>query len=265
MEIIGYLLAIFMGVTLGLIGAGGSIMTVPILVYFLGVSPVIATGYSLLLVGTTALIGGIHYYRKQQVDIRTSIIFATPAVIAVYITRAWLVPAIPDPFFSIDTFIVTKDIFIMLLFAALMLIAGILMIRGGTSLKPHKEVSPLRRAMLIGTEGAVVGIFTGVVGAGGGFLIIPALVLLAGMEMKIAVGSSLFIIACKSLFGFTGDLQTGITLDYTLLSLFLTCTITGMLAGTMLSKHVTGERLKKAFGWFTLLVGTIMIFKELQL
>lgn len=263
MIILGYISATLMGMTLGLIGAGGSILAVPILVYFLGVPPVTATGYSLLLVGVTALIGGIRYYRKGLVDIRTAAIFALPSLMAVYATRRWLVPIIPDPFFSIGTFVVSKDIFIMLLFAVLMLVAALMMIRSGKTLQPPDECKKHRRILLIAAEGLVVGALTGMVGAGGGFLIIPALVLLAGLDMRVAVGSSLLIIAAKSVIGFVGDLQAGIVLDYRLLGLFLVCTITGMLFGTVLSKHIPAAKLKQGFGWFTLLVGITIIAKEL--
>jgi uncharacterized protein len=262
MDILGFLLAVCMGLILGVVGAGGSILAVPILVYFLGVPPAIATGYSLLLVGITALIGSISYYRKQQIDFQTSITFAVPSVIAVYSTRRWLVPAIPDPFFTIWGFVVTKDIFLMLFFAILMLFAAIMMIRD-SALKSSITFGRLPATVLIGIEGAVVGVFTGIIGAGGGFLIIPTLVLLAGLEMKVAVGSSLLIIAVKSLFGFIGDLQAGIPLNYGLIGLFLACAISGMLLGTLVSQHVIDNKLKKAFGWFILVMGIIILFKEL--
>lgn len=264
MEVLGYLLAFLMGISLGLIGAGGSILTLPILVYCLGVAPVTATGYSLLIVGSTALIGGLRYYRKKQVDVPITVIFAVPSIITVYLTRAWLVPNIPDPFFSSAVLSVSKDMFIMLLFAILMILAAILMIRNGSKLQPHHQNdSWLRKIIVVGLEGSVVGVMTGVIGAGGGFLIIPALVLFAGLEMKVAVGSSLLIIALKSLLGFIGDLQAGIILDYSLLSLFLSCTIVGMLSGTALSKHFTAAGLKKAFGLFTLLIAVVILFEEL--
>jgi len=263
MIILGYFLAVFMGLTLGLIGAGGSILSVPILVYFLDVPPVIATGYSLLLVGSTALIGGINYYRKKQVDIKTTINFAIPSLLAVYATRRWLIPSIPEQFFTLGNFVVTKDLFIMMLFAAVMLLAAIMMIRSGSKLKPNIDKNTTRRSILIGAEGAIIGVVTGAIGAGGGFLIIPTLVLLVGLDMKIAIGSSLLIIAAKSLFGFIGDLQSGIPLDYALLITFLICTLTGMVLGTILSKYIESAKLKKGFGWFTLCMGIIIIFKEL--
>jgi uncharacterized protein len=263
MDFIGYILAVFMGLALGLFGAGGSILAVPILVYFLKVPPVIATGYSLLLVGITALIGSINYYTKKQIDLTVATCFAIPSLITVYLTRRWLVPAIPDPFFSIGEFVINKDLFIMLLFSALMLLAAIMMIRDSHALATSRKIKPLLYWFLLGFEGIVIGLFTGLVGAGGGFMIVPTLVLLAGLEIKVAVGSSLLIIAVKSLLGFVGDLQVGIPLDYNLLGLFLMCTLTGMLAGSSLSRPIENESIKKGFGWFILFLGIMIILKEL--
>lgn len=263
MEIIGYLLAILMGATLGLIGAGGSIIALPILVYFLGVPPVVATAYSLLLVGSTALIGGVNYYSKKQVDVATTFVFAVPSFIAVYVTRRWFVPAIPEVIYEFASFTLTKGVFIMLLFSLLMVVSSLMMLRSSKVERPKRVFAPALRYSLISIEGAVVGVFTGILGAGGGFLIIPALVLLAGLEMKIAVGSSLFIIAIKSLLGFVGDLQAGITLDFTLIAFFLTCTIIGMIVGTSLSKRVDEKRLKRLFAHFVLYVAVAIILKEL--
>ena len=263
MILLGYFLAVCMGLTLGLIGAGGSILAIPILVYFLGVSPVTATGYSLLLVGATALVGALRYLRKDQVDLNTAIIFAIPSFFGVYAARVWLLPAIPDPCFRFSNFELSKDLAIMLLFAALMLVAAVFMIRRRHPPAPGQTSLKKKRWLLITLEGGGVGILTGIVGAGGGFLIIPALVLLAGLEMKIAVGTSLLIIAAKSLLGFLGDLQRGFELDLSLVTLFLACTLSGMFLGTYLSRFVEGARLKQAFGWFTLAVACAIILKEL--
>ncbi len=262
MEILGYILAIGMGAVLGLIGAGGSILTVPILVYLLGVDTVTATGYSLLIVGLTSLIGVYHYYKKKKIDVRTAVIFAIPSLLAVYFTRRHLVPAMPDHFFDIGNLVITKELFIMLLFAVLMLLAAVLMIRPSNNMKPDKTLKK-RKYTMITVEGLAVGSLTGLVGAGGGFMIIPALVLLAGLEMEIAVGTSLLIISAKSLLGFVGDLQAGIQLDYWMLSVFILCTGIGVTIGTLTSKTISGGSLKKLFGWFTLTIATIIIYTEL--
>jgi len=250
-----------MGVTLGFMGAGGSILTMPILVYFLNVPPVIATGYSLLIVGVTALVGAIRYYRKDQINIRIALMFAVPAIIAVYTTRRFMVPAIPIEIIFYENIIITKDVFIMLFFATLMLISATIMIKNNKP-KPHIVKSKIKLITYIGLEGFFVGMLTSIVGAGGGFLIIPSLVLLAGLEMKIAIGSSLLIITLNSLIGFIGDLQSGISIDYMLLTTFLSCSIFGLIIGSKLSSRFSSENLKKIFGYFTLLIGITVIIKE---
>ena len=198
MEIIGFILAVIVGISLGLIGSGGSILTVPILVYIMGVNPVLATAYSLFIVGTTAMVGGIQNAIKKNVDFKTVLVFGIPSIAAVYATRMWLMPLIPNELFSIGSLAITKPIALMLLFALVMMLASLSMIK---SKKPEVNTtdSKLRyNYPMILLEGSIVGLLTGLVGAGGGFLIIPALVLLAKMPMKLAVGTSLFVIAVNN-------------------------------------------------------------------
>lgn len=197
MEILGYIASILMGLTLGMIGGGGSILTVPILVYLFQINPVIATAYSLFIVGLTALVGGGFYLKKGEVDLKTGFV-AIPSFIGVYLTRAYVMPQLPDPVFTIASISFAKPLLIMIVFAVLMVAASLSMIKSKTSnVSSPKEMKALNRLILISLEGLVVGAITGFVGAGGGFLIIPALVILVGLPMKIAVGTSLFIIACK--------------------------------------------------------------------
>jgi uncharacterized membrane protein YfcA len=264
--VLGYILAVVVGVSLGLIGSGGSILTVPILVYIMGVEPVLATAYSLFIVGSTALVGGVQSARQGRVDFKTAIIFGIPSIIAVYATRALIVPLIPDHVFTAFGFEVTKPILLMILFAIVMVAASISMI------KPQKKTAAVDEDALmvynypmILLEGAVVGVLTGLVGAGGGFLIIPALVLLAKMPMKKAVGTSLFIIAAKSLIGFTGDLKGSEIIDWKLLGFFTAASIVGIIIGILLAKKIPGEKLKTSFGWFVLIMGIYIIVKELFL
>jgi uncharacterized membrane protein YfcA len=197
MEILGYILAAFVGVSLGLIGSGGSILTVPILVYIMSVEPVIATAYSLFIVGSTALVGGIQNAVQKKVDFKTVLIFGIPSIVAVYITRAYLVPLIPQEIITVNNFIITKPIAIMILFAIVMILASISMIKPSKQETSAENTERKYNYPMILIEGSVVGILTGLVGAGGGFLIIPALVILAKMPMKLAVGSSLLIIASR--------------------------------------------------------------------
>ena len=262
-ELLGYFSAILIGVTLGLIGGGGSILTVPVLVYVMGLNPVLATAYSLFIVGIAALVGAFKNSKLGNIDYKTGFVFALPSFIAVYYTRRILVPAIPQEIFSLNGFVLTKDMGVMLFFAFVMLLAAISMIKGratSTGVKNKQFNYPI-----IIIEGLFVGVVTGLVGAGGGFLIIPALVLLAGLPMKKAVGTSLMIIAIKSLIGFTGDLSTSIIIDWGFLASFSVLAVIGIVLGTYLSKSIQGDKLKRVFGYFVLMMAVIVIIKELVL
>ena len=262
MEILGYAASIIMGLSLGLIGGGGSILTVPILVYLFGVGPVESTAYSLFVVGLTSLVGTFTHFKNNNVHLKTAFIFGVPSILSVYAVRKFIVPIIPDPFFSLGSFTVTKPLFVMVLFAVLMLLASISMIRKPKKTAPENgEVK--YNYPLIFVEGLLVGGVTGLVGAGGGFLIIPALVLLAGLPMKQAVGTSLLIIGLKSLIGFTGDLGSGLNVDYTFMLIFSAFAMVGIVLGSMLSKYISNEKLKPIFGWFVLVMGLYILGKEL--
>ena len=264
MEYIGYFTSILIGVALGLIGGGGSILTVPVLVYLFAIEPVLATAYSLFIVGITSAVGTVGYFKKGLVNIKTAVVFGIPSIIAVFTTRALIVPAIPKEIFSIGTFILTKDLFLMLLFAVIMIIASYSMIKKDKKSVSEKPQEQKFNYPLILIEGALVGIITGLVGAGGGFLIIPALVILSKLPMKEAVGTSLVIIAAKSLIGFFGESsENGV--DWQFLFTISAFAIIGIFIGTALSKKVDGTKLKPAFGWFVLVMGIYIITKELFL
>ncbi len=261
--LIGFAAAIIIGISLGLIGGGGSILTVPVLVYILEVDPVLATAYSLFVVGSTSLVGSFTYMQKKLVDYKTALVFAIPSFIAVFLTRKFLVPALPDPLFTITGLEISKNVGIMVFFAIIMLAASISMITG-KKCKDCDENEPVRfNIPMIALEGSVVGVITGIVGAGGGFLIIPALVILARLPMKMAVGTSLLIIAAKSLIGFLGDLGTQ-TIDWKMLLIFTGLSIIGIFIGSALSKKVNEKILKTGFGWFVLAMGIYIITKELM-
>lgn len=262
-EILGYIGALLVGLVLGLIGGGGSILTVPIMVYLIGLNPIVATAYSLFVVGVTSVFGAFQNYKKGNVDIKTAIIFAIPAFIVVYLTRRFVVPRIPDVVFMVGDFEVTNNIFIMVFFAIVMLLASFSMIRGKKNIVSNTEEEQTKyNYPLIALEGTVIGVFAGIVGAGGGFLIIPTLVLLAKLPMKKAVGTSLFVIAVNSLFGFLGDLSN-IAIEWTFLLTFTAISILGILLGMYLSKFISGRKLKKGFGYFTLIMAFYIVYKEL--
>ena len=260
--IIGFASAILIGVSLGLIGGGGSILTVPVLVYILGVNPVLATAYSLFVVGSTSLVGAATYMKKGLVNYKTALVFAIPSFIAVFLTRKFLVPALPDPLFTVGEAIITKNIGIMVFFALIMLAASYSMITAKKCVDCDENEPVVFNFPMIALEGSVVGVITGIVGAGGGFLIIPALVLLAKLPMKLAVGTSLLIIAAKSLIGFLGDLSTQ-TIDWQMLLIFTSLSIVGIFIGSALSKKINEKILKTGFGWFVLIMGIYIIKKEL--
>jgi uncharacterized membrane protein YfcA len=260
LEILGYVAAVLIGISLGTIGGGGSILTVPVLVYLFGVAPLPATAYSLFIVGITALAGSFAYMRAREVDYRAALHFGVPSLVAVFLTRSMLVPALPDTLFFLAGFAVTRDLFIMLLFALLMLAASVSMIRKSSAEQSAGDIAYNYPVILL--EGLLVGVLTGLVGAGGGFLIIPALVLFARLPMKLAVGTSLLIIAAKSLIGFTGDLGR-MPVDWSFLLLFTALAVAGILFGNRIARHISAERLKPAFGWFTLVMGAGILAREL--
>ena len=257
--VLGYAAALLVGLVLGLIGGGGSILTVPVLVYLLKVDAEMATAYSLFVVGVSAAFGAVQNYRNGLVDMKTGIVFALPSLAAVYATRRWMIPAIPDAF-EVMGLPLTKSLLIMVLFAILMIAASVSMIRGR---KESTEEAGQAKWWLVPIEGVAVGVLTGMVGAGGGFLIIPALVVLVRMPMKVAVGTSLMIIAFKSMVGFLGDLGTDKVMDWSLLGIFTALTVVGILLGMQLAKRIDGGALKRGFGYFVLVMGAFILLKEI--
>jgi len=261
---IGYFAAGLIGISLGLIGGGGSILTVPVLVYLFHVEPTLATAYSLFIVGTTSLVGGVQSAMKHLVDFRTAIVFAIPSFIGVYLTRRYFVPLLPETLFILGSYEVTRDIGIMVFFAIIMLIAAISMIRNRGKESPDDQPVRYDNPMIM-VEGLMVGALTGIVGAGGGFLIIPALVLFAKLPMKKAVGTSLIIIAAKSLIGFLGDVGSGQQINFEFIIVVSIIAIAGIFVGGYISRFIESRKLKSGFGWFVLVMGIYVIFNEVVL
>ena len=260
-SICGLIASLLIGLSLGLIGGGGSILTVPILVYLFHIEPVLATAYSLFIVGATSIIGTIPKYKAGQVKINTALLFGIPSIISVFLTRTFILPQIPFILFSGSSFSITKNIFLMILFASLMIAASYSMIKSSKTIEASPSSATQLNYPLIITLGAMEGFLTGLVGAGGGFLIIPALVLFTQLPMKEAIGTSLLIIAAKSLIGFLGDLSHS-EMDWSLLGLLSGIAILGILIGNRLSRKIDGQKLKKGFAWFVLTVGVYILIRE---
>ncbi|MBL6665092.1 MAG: sulfite exporter TauE/SafE family protein [Rickettsiales bacterium] len=260
---IAFVAILLMGITLGLLGAGGSVLTVPILVYLFGVSPVVATGYSLLLVGFTALFGMFLYLDKKQIDFNIAIKFSIPSMISVYLTRRFLLPSIPE---NIDLLFlsISKDVLILLLFSVVMLLASISMIRSqNKKIDFPLDVKPLLKNSIIILEAVIIGTITALIGAGGGFLIVPALILLNKIDVKTAIATSLFIIAAKSLLGFVGDIQGNNNINYLFALKLLLASSLGMFIGVLLAKNINPHHIKKLFGYFLMMIAILILAKEI--
>ncbi len=292
----GVALAVVVGAIMGLTGAGGSILTVPILVYVVGIDAVTATAYSLFVVGVTSVVGAASYWRRGLVHVRAALAFSIPSLPVVFLTRRWLVPAIPAQLGSVAGVEVSKELFILVLFAVIMGLSALSMIArprfaapaagnggAGAAVAAAVELPPPARSAaaaapakagvppfevsvpLVVLEGAVIGVLTGLVGAGGGFAIVPALAVFARLPMRVAVGTSLTIIAAKSLFGVLGDLSRESRFDWGLLLAFTALAVAGILLGSRLSRLVPGAKLRPAFGWFVLAAAGGILVRELAL
>jgi uncharacterized membrane protein YfcA len=332
METLGFVIAILIGFTLGFIGGGGSILTVPVLVYLFQIEPVLATAYSLFVVGISASVGALNYMKKGLLSYKTAIVFAVPSLLAVFLTRRFLLPTIPEQLFTVGEldittdllfililigvmlavsflslnltyrgtkkhlkafllvtpaaimvfivrqfiipkipdhlvvlgdFTLTKNIGIMMFFAVIMFFSSFSMIKDRKKSDQDKESKGLlHNYPVIILEGGLVGTITGLVGAGGGFLIIPALVLLAGLPMKTAIGTSLLIISVNSLLGFLGDIGNQ-EIAWTFLLAFTGLSVIGIFAGTYATKFIDGNKLKKGFGVFVLVMSIYILIHEL--
>lgn len=251
--------ALIIGVTLGLIGGGGSILTVPVLVYLTGVEPNKAISYSLFVVGISSLAASVQNASKKLISYKTGLVFAFPAFVVVFLIRKYLLPAIPETIFTIGNFVLVKSVALMLFFAFVMLIASISMIRGRREMP--NEMPDSYNYPVIFMQGLVVGFITGMVGAGGGFLIIPALIFLAKLPIKRAVATSLLVISINSLCGFFGDLG-GTSINWDFLLVFTGVAVAGVFIGTYFNARIDSMKLRKLFGWFILAMGIFIIVKE---
>jgi uncharacterized protein len=264
LEIAGYIAALLIGFSLGMIGGGGSILTVPVLVYLMHVNPLLATTYSLFIVGTSSLAGGIRAYTKNHVDFKAITEFGFPSIFSVFIARHYLLPLIPSHIFYAGNLEITRDRLLMLVFSLLMFTTSFFIISGKTQEQKEDTVRKKRQEKVfqLAVAGLLVGLITGILGAGGGFLIIPILVLYIKLPMKTAVGTSLMIVAINSLFGFLFSLKQ-FSFDWTVLIIFSLISVAGIFIGSRFAEKVPGAVLKKIFGWFILAMGIYILFREL--
>lgn len=261
-EIIGYISALAIGISLGLIGGGGSILAVPVLAYLFSIDEKAATAYSLFIVGTSSLVGGIKQHFKGYVDWKTAFVFGIPSIIGVTLVRYFIIPILPEIFFTLGNFEFTRRMGMFGFFALLMIPAAFSMLKQNKESSINRNVKVTYNYPLIILEGLIVGSITGMIGAGGGFLIIPALVLLANVEMKVAVGTSLIIIAFKSILGFfLGDALT-MTIDWTFLMIFSGLSFVGIFIGSYLGNFIDGQKLKKGFGYFIFAMAIFIFYME---
>ncbi len=261
MEYIGYIAAIIIGISLGVIGAGGSILTIPVLVYLIGIPPINATSYSLFIVGVSSLVGSITYFKNNLVSLKTVLSFGVPSIISVFLTRKFILHTLPTNF-HFDNIEFTKNTALMILLAVLMILSSYSMIKSQKSAETYVlQKNKSYQTFMLFLQGISIGFIVALVGAGGGFLIIPALVILARLPMKNAIGTALAIIMLNSWVGFFSDFKEH-QFDWKFLIAFSTFAVIGIFIGGYISKFISSSKLKPMFGWFVLVTGTYIILKE---
>ncbi|MFM6927130.1 MAG: sulfite exporter TauE/SafE family protein [Bdellovibrio sp.] len=258
MELLGYFGATLIGISLGFLGGGGSILAVPLLVYLFKIPATNATLYSLFIVGMTSFVGFLRASQKQQVNLKALAVFAVPSLVGVLFIRRMILPQLPVVM-DFGLFHLDKNTLIMGAFALVMLLASVAMIRPKIATAPNAASDSLGFSM---AKALGVGTVTGFVGAGGGFLIVPALVVMNRLPMKIAVGTSLGIIAFNSFFGFISDAITGVSIDYVFLAKVSALAIGGIIVGLKWGQNTSEGKLKPLFGYFTLIIGALILLAQ---
>lgn len=261
MVILGLILASLIGITLGLVGSGGSILTVPVFVYLFGVEPSLATTYSLFAIGTTSALGALKSYANNELDTHKIVEFGLPSLIMVFVARQFILPYVPD-IIQLGPWAIPKNLLLMLLFGFIMILAALSMIKNvkeGESILGNMKVT---RGKTI-WQGILIGSITGVIGAGGGFLIIPALMTFYKIPIKKAVATSLAIVALNSIFGLLGDLKKISRFDWEIVGSYTLFVTIGLFIGFYLSKYISNRQLKVGLGYLILFMGTFIILNEL--
>ncbi|MCX6141052.1 MAG: sulfite exporter TauE/SafE family protein [Candidatus Kapabacteria bacterium] len=260
MIVVLYVIAALIGISLGLIGAGGAIVAVPAFVYLAGISPTLASGYALFVVTVASAVGSAQYVQKKLVDWRSVLAFGSTTLLSIAIVRRFILPSIPASFVAWpSTFVLQRDTTLMVAFAAVLMAASVGMLRKRETRVPAGPTHVGRLAFF----GLVIGVVSGFLGVGGGFLMTPALVLWAGLDMRRAVGTSLVLITANSAVGVVSDLSRGAIYDWPFVLVFTAITTAGIVAGTYLSHRIDSTKLKAGFGWFVLAIGIAVMLREL--
>jgi uncharacterized membrane protein YfcA len=244
---LGYVLSLLIGVSLGFFGGGGSILTVPLLVYVFGLDPKTAIASSLLVVGTASTSGAIHHWRAGNVNLRTGLLFGAAGMTGAYIGGR--VGAYLD------------GTLLLLLFACMMVLTSVAMWQGRRARSPGPATQGATVRLVL--QGLAVGSFTGLVGAGGGFLIVPALTLWAGLSMHVAVGTSLLVIVLNTMAGFLGYLNH-VQVDFKLIGAVSVIAIAGSFVGSALATKINPASLRRAFAVFVLAMAAFILVREVD-
>lgn len=234
-------------------------LSIPVLVYLFGIEPQLATSYSLLLIGISASSGAYQNIRKKLVAYNAALYYGVPSIIAVYSVRRWVMPNLPKVLFHIGSYTVDKSLYILTILAVVMLIAGYKMITSGPPAEDSEhEINHLQLAFFA----VMIGAFLGLVGAGGGFLMVPALIYFANVPTKKAIGTSLLLVAVNSFIGFLGDMRSHVVIDWSFFLAFACFSIVGVFIGQYLAGHIQNNKLKRYFGWFILITAVFIVVKE---
>ena len=260
-ELITCAASLTIGFSLGLIGAGGSILTIPVFVYILKVDPLASSIYSMFVVGISSAAGGIKSMMNKLVDFKVTLVFGIPSVFGVLIARTWIFPYIPDELLTLGGFVLSKKTGFMLCISVLMFLAGFRMLKSSSRQKSGSDLEEEIRTAFILIQGLLVGLLTGLLGMGGGFLIVPALYFWAKLPMKTAVGTALLIIAINSLTSFMISFPSAV-IDWYLLFKFSAGSVLGIMIGVKLAENVSGDSLKIIFGWFVLVISLYIVLKQ---
>jgi len=257
-----YAASVAIGLCLGVIGAGGSILTIPVLVYLLKTDPLVSTIYSMFIVGACSFVGTVLSAVKNCIDFKAAVWFGIPSVIGVFAARKLIFPLLPEKFFCIGSLTVSKDVFIMVVLAGVMLFVSLRMLKNNSAQVRHDKALHLPTSFFV-LQGVITGIVTGLLGVGGGFLIVPALLLWARLSIKIAIGTALLIITINSAMGFASG-YSSIATDWALLLKYATGAIVGILAGTRLADKLPADNLKKILAWFIIITSVYVLYRQIE-